>query len=234
MGASARFAHAFVRPRGVRQGVSRPRRRHDLDGRPGRSRRGRPAGCSSSPRARSWTGCPCVATAPTSSTTTRSAETGFRGGSPAAPGPVQGRSGAPSRRRTVGAARPLRLRRDGDERGTATLFQPWATDLLPAEFDFDVELPRWDSRAPGPPMAAWVGTIGGGRFGNVEQVHGLPRRLRRRGGRVRAPRRGRVRGEQAVDPRERHGAGDRRGLAARARIRAVPDLQEHQLRGARG
>ena len=45
--------------------------------------------------------------------------------------------------------------------------------LLPAEFDFDVELPRWDSRAPGPPMAAWVGTIGGGRFGNVEELTGF-------------------------------------------------------------
>jgi hypothetical protein len=60
-----------------------------------------------------------------------------------------------------------------DERGVVTLLQPWATDLLPGEFDFDVELPRWGGRAPRPPTAAWVGTIGDGLFGNVNELAGF-------------------------------------------------------------
>jgi hypothetical protein len=63
-----------------------------------------------------------------------------------------------------------------DERGIATLYQPWATDLLPHEFDLDVTFPpAWspgDLRklGPSPYFAAWVGTIGDGVFGNREQL----------------------------------------------------------------
>jgi hypothetical protein len=45
-----------------------------------------------------------------------------------------------------------------------TLYQPWATDLLAHEFDFDVPFP------PPEPYTAWVGTIGDGVFGNREQL----------------------------------------------------------------
>ncbi|MDX6664905.1 MAG: hypothetical protein QOG68_1111, partial [Solirubrobacteraceae bacterium] len=64
--------------------------------------------------------------------------------------------------------------------GPAVLFQPWATDLLPAEFDFGVPLPprlsqrrlttlarRLAGRAP---QAVWVGTIGDGKFGNAGEL----------------------------------------------------------------
>jgi len=61
-----------------------------------------------------------------------------------------------------------------------TLHQPWATDLLPDEFDFDVSLPEpWPRskvgswirvRRTGPPRAVWVGTIGRGEYGNTEEI----------------------------------------------------------------
>jgi hypothetical protein len=63
-----------------------------------------------------------------------------------------------------------------DEQGIATLYQPWATDLLPYEFDLDVAFPpAWSAielreAAANPYFAAWVGTIGDGVFGNREQL----------------------------------------------------------------
>lgn len=62
------------------------------------------------------------------------------------------------------------------DRGIPTLYQPWATDLLPHEFEFDVALPPvWapsDLRElpASPHFAAWVGTIGEGEFGNLDQL----------------------------------------------------------------
>lgn len=61
------------------------------------------------------------------------------------------------------------------DHGVVTLYQPWATDLLPDEFD------------PAPPTAtdvtqpyaAWVGTIGAGRFGNEEQLAGFQKACRK-------------------------------------------------------
>ncbi|HTW05916.1 MAG TPA: hypothetical protein VME46_00290 [Acidimicrobiales bacterium] len=64
--------------------------------------------------------------------------------------------------------------------GVTHLYQPWATDLLPEEIDFDVPLPRpWPKGRlrrglrklrTGPLKAVWVGTIGGGKFGNENEV----------------------------------------------------------------
>lgn len=61
-----------------------------------------------------------------------------------------------------------------------TLHQPWATDLLPDELDFDVSPPQpWPRskigswirvRRTGPLSAVWVGTIGRGEFGNAEEI----------------------------------------------------------------
>lgn len=44
------------------------------------------------------------------------------------------------------------------------LHQPWATDLLPHEIDLDDDDPRRER------TSYWVGTIGGGTFGNVVQL----------------------------------------------------------------
>ncbi len=54
---------------------------------------------------------------------------------------------------------------DGD--GVVCLYQPWATDLVPDEFDFSV--PPHELGA----YAAWIGTIGGGKFGNEEELAGF-------------------------------------------------------------
>jgi hypothetical protein len=56
---------------------------------------------------------------------------------------------------------------DSGDNGVICLYQPWATDLVPDEFDFAI-----------PPLqpgacAAWVGTIGGGRFGNEDELAGF-------------------------------------------------------------
>ncbi|MHB1834115.1 MAG: hypothetical protein ACYCXW_04035 [Solirubrobacteraceae bacterium] len=66
-----------------------------------------------------------------------------------------------------------------------TLHQPWATDLLPDEFDFEVRFPEpWPRsrarawlrvRRTGLPSAMWVGTIGGGQYGNVDELEGFRR-----------------------------------------------------------
>ncbi|HTW98636.1 MAG TPA: hypothetical protein VMD59_07660 [Acidimicrobiales bacterium] len=58
---------------------------------------------------------------------------------------------------------------DVDDHGTPTLYQPWASDLLPDEFDFALPTPEL---APGA-YAAWVGTIGGGAFGNAAELAGF-------------------------------------------------------------
>ena len=60
--------------------------------------------------------------------------------------------------------------------GIRTLYQPWATDLLPHEFDLDVAFPpEWPAGErrglpASPYYAAWIGTIGDGLFGNREQL----------------------------------------------------------------
>jgi hypothetical protein len=56
--------------------------------------------------------------------------------------------------------------------GAPILYQPWATDLLPSEFDFDVPAPRWPDPAA---RIVWVGTIGRGQFGNVDELAGFRR-----------------------------------------------------------
>lgn len=55
------------------------------------------------------------------------------------------------------------------------LYQPWATDLLPHEFDFG-----WAERAR-ERTAYWVGTIGGGEFGNVDELAGFQHACAERG-----------------------------------------------------
>jgi hypothetical protein len=67
--------------------------------------------------------------------------------------------------------------------GVAHLYQPWATDLLPDEFDFDVSFPspwpkgpvasRLRSWRTGPFYVPWVGTIGGGLHGNEDEIAGF-------------------------------------------------------------
>lgn len=49
------------------------------------------------------------------------------------------------------------------------LYQPWATDLLPDEIDL-----AWAGR-PRERASFWVGTIGGGEFGNVNELAGFQR-----------------------------------------------------------
>jgi hypothetical protein len=47
------------------------------------------------------------------------------------------------------------------------LYQPWATDLLPQEIDLDwADIPR-------EPVSYWIGTIGGGEFGNEHELAGF-------------------------------------------------------------
>jgi hypothetical protein len=49
------------------------------------------------------------------------------------------------------------------------LYQPWATDLLPNEIRFEwADIPR-------EPASYWVGTVGGGVFGNVNELDGFQR-----------------------------------------------------------
>ncbi len=47
------------------------------------------------------------------------------------------------------------------------LYQPWATDLLPHEIRFE-----W-ADAPREAASYWVGTIGGGEFGNIHELEGF-------------------------------------------------------------
>ena len=49
-------------------------------------------------------------------------------------------------------------------RPSRTLFQPWATDLLPKEID-----PTW-AALPRKQVCHWVGTIGGQLYGNEDQI----------------------------------------------------------------
>ncbi len=48
------------------------------------------------------------------------------------------------------------------------LYQPWATDLLPDEIDLEDGL----IDRMGSTESVWVGTIGGGRFGNINELAG--------------------------------------------------------------
>jgi hypothetical protein len=63
-----------------------------------------------------------------------------------------------------------------DGNGATTLYQPWATDLLPHEFELDASFPpayspsELQALAVSPYFAAWVGTIGDGVFGNRDQL----------------------------------------------------------------
>lgn len=50
-------------------------------------------------------------------------------------------------------------------KGSRLLFQPWATDLLPDEINFD------DADAPRNNQIHWCGTMGGGRFGNENEIN---------------------------------------------------------------
>lgn len=56
-----------------------------------------------------------------------------------------------------------------------TLYQPWATDLLPEEINLD------DTATPRERRSWWVGTIGEGQFGNVWQIEGFRRACAERG-----------------------------------------------------
>jgi hypothetical protein len=47
------------------------------------------------------------------------------------------------------------------------LYQPWATDLMPNEISFD--------EAPKDKYSYWIGTIGGGQFGNENQINPFKR-----------------------------------------------------------
>jgi hypothetical protein len=73
------------------------------------------------------------------------------------------------RGRTLDRVGPASYYADG------VLYQPWATDLLPSEIRFDwADLPREAA-------SYWVGTIGGGRFGNVNELAGFQRACAERG-----------------------------------------------------
>ena len=56
-----------------------------------------------------------------------------------------------------------------------TLFQPWATDLLPDEINFD------DAHAERSTEVHWCGTVGGGLYGNIEQLEPYKRALAENG-----------------------------------------------------
>ena len=55
--------------------------------------------------------------------------------------------------------------------GGIVLYQPWATDLLPQEID----LSKAAYRSVGSRIVNWVGTIGGGEFGNITELDGFKR-----------------------------------------------------------
>ena len=59
--------------------------------------------------------------------------------------------------------------------GYGTLFQPWATNLLPHEIDFE------DAVVPREKVSRWVGTLGLGQFGNLNQVVPWQRACEERG-----------------------------------------------------
>lgn len=52
-----------------------------------------------------------------------------------------------------------------------TLFQPWATDLVPDEINFD------DATAPRVKESHWCGTIGGGLYGNINEIEPFKKAL---------------------------------------------------------
>lgn len=56
-----------------------------------------------------------------------------------------------------------------DDPREPTLFQPWATDLLPQEINFD------DASAPRVREVNWIGTIGAGLYGNVNEIEPFKR-----------------------------------------------------------
>jgi hypothetical protein len=56
-----------------------------------------------------------------------------------------------------------------------TLYQPWATDLMPDEIDFHKANLSRDR------VCHWVGTIGGGQFGNEKELAGWQRACKKHG-----------------------------------------------------
>ena len=52
------------------------------------------------------------------------------------------------------------------------IFMPWATDLLPHEIDENKQTRMRNKKQP---MINWVGTIGGGIFGNIGEIEGFTR-----------------------------------------------------------
>lgn len=62
-----------------------------------------------------------------------------------------------------------------DDPREPTLFQPWATDLLPHEINFD------DANAPRANEVNWVGTIGDGIYGNISQIEPFKKALAENG-----------------------------------------------------
>jgi hypothetical protein len=61
--------------------------------------------------------------------------------------------------------------------GGVVLYQPWATDLLAGEIDMS----KAAYRSVGSRAINWVGTIGGGEFGNVTELDGFRRACSERG-----------------------------------------------------
>lgn len=59
--------------------------------------------------------------------------------------------------------------------GYGTLFQPWGTDLLPPEID------EADASFPRDRVSRWVGSLGHGQFGNLDQVEPWQRACEERG-----------------------------------------------------
>lgn len=52
------------------------------------------------------------------------------------------------------------------------IYMPWATDLLPPEID---KVKSGISKRKSHPEVYWIGTIGGGLYGNIEQIHPFQR-----------------------------------------------------------
>ena len=53
--------------------------------------------------------------------------------------------------------------------GDGVLYQPWATDLLPHEINLEWATMRREA------ASYWIGTIGGGEFGNERELEGFQR-----------------------------------------------------------
>lgn len=65
------------------------------------------------------------------------------------------------------------------EESTKTLYQPWATDLLPNEFNF--KDPFKYEGAKKPTWVNWIGTIWDGQFGNINEISRVAYYLQKKG-----------------------------------------------------